>query len=52
MENSPTPKKNEILIAQVPAAVKQEIFARANERGESASLIVRELLKASLQKIA
>jgi hypothetical protein len=41
------PKSNTVIVAQVPATIKQEIVARANKRGESASLIVREILKAS-----
>jgi|LakMenE18May11ns_1017448.scaffolds.fasta_scaffold9326972_1 hypothetical protein len=40
---------NTILIAQVPVKMKQEILARANNRGTTASHVLRELLKKSLE---
>jgi hypothetical protein len=40
---------NTILIAQVPVEMKQEILARANNHGTTASHVLRELLKKSLE---
>ncbi|MCA2504772.1 MAG: hypothetical protein IM550_06535 [Microcystis sp. M54BS1] len=46
--NKPAPG-NTILIAQVPVNMKQEIIARANKQGATASYVLRELLKKSLE---
>lgn len=46
--NRPAPG-NTILIAQVPVNMKQEIVARANKQGKTASHILRELLTKSLE---
>jgi hypothetical protein len=40
---------NTILIAQVPVTMKQEILNRANRQGATASHVLRELLKKSLE---
>ena len=40
---------NTILIAQVPVEMKQEILARANNHGTTASHVLRELLTKSLE---
>jgi hypothetical protein len=40
---------NTILIAQVPVTMKQEILARADLHGTTASHVLRELLKKSLE---
>jgi hypothetical protein len=46
--NKPAPG-NTILIAQVPVTMKQEIQNRANNRGTTASHVLRELLTKSLE---
>jgi hypothetical protein len=46
--NKPAPG-NTILIAQVPVTMKAEILNRANKRGTTASHVLRELLKKSLE---
>ena len=46
--NKPAPG-NTILIAQVPVKMKQEILNRADRQGTTASHILRELVKKSLE---
>lgn len=46
--NKPAPG-NTILIAQVPVKMKQEILARANKQGATASHVLRELVHHALE---
>ena len=46
--NRPAPG-NTILIAQVPVKMKQEIIARADRQGATASHVLRELITKSLE---
>jgi Ribbon-helix-helix protein, copG family len=45
-------KDSEVLIALVPSKTKKKIAEMADERGESISLIVREILKQAFDKAA
>jgi predicted DNA-binding protein len=44
-------EKNDKIVAKISPAMKRQVFAIAEQRGETAATILREMIRASLENL-